>query len=160
MIQNNSASVYRQALNKTFSTAFNGISIFLKRNATEKSIGCSSFTMLFAFYLQVSPQNGYLSCFVLRAVIGLEMINSALEHLCNHVHKDYHPSIKIIKDVAAGAVLFASIVSTVVGLIIFIPKIFSCYETKKIKRCTETGFSFIVLYIIASCNPGIIYRQC
>jgi len=126
MPQNNSASVYRQALNKTFSTAFNGIRYFFKTERNGKiQLAVAAFTMLFAFYLQVSATEWIFILLCIAAVIGLEMMNSALEHLCNHVHKDYHPSIKIIKDVAAGAVLFASIISAVVGLIIFIPKIFS-----------------------------------
>jgi diacylglycerol kinase len=54
-------------------------------------------------------------------VISLEMINSAIERYCDLVTTDFHPSIKIIKDVAAGAVLVASIMSLVIGLIIFIP---------------------------------------
>ncbi len=126
MLQNNSASVYRQALNKTFSTAFNGIRYFFKTERNGKiQLAVATFTMLFAFYLQVSATEWIFILLCIAAVIGLEMMNSALEHLCNHVHKEYHPSIKIIKDVAAGAVLFVSVVSTVVGLIIFLPKIFS-----------------------------------
>jgi diacylglycerol kinase len=126
MLQNNSASVYRQALNKTFSTAFNGIRYFFKTERNGKiQLAVAAFTLLFAFYLQVSATDWIFILLCIAAVIGLEMMNSALEHLCNHVHKDYHPSIKIIKDVAAGAVLFVSIVSTIVGLVIFIPKIFS-----------------------------------
>jgi diacylglycerol kinase len=126
MLQNNSASVYRLALNKTFSTAFNGIRYFFKTERNGKiQLAVAAFTMLFAFYLQVSATEWIFILLCITAVIGLEMMNCTMEHLCNHVHEDYHPSIKIIKDVAAGAVLFVSIVSTVVGLIIFIPKIFS-----------------------------------
>jgi len=62
------------------------------------------------------------------AVLGLEMINSALEHLCNLVQRDYHPLVKKIKDVSAGAVLIASIISVVIGFIIFIPKIFALIQ--------------------------------
>jgi len=125
MLQNNSASVYRQALNKTFSTAFNGLGYFFKTERNGKiQLAVAAFTMLFAFYLQVSATEWIFILLCIAAVIGLEMMNSALEHLCNHVHEAYHPSIKIIKDVAAGAVLFASIASSVIGLIIFIPKIF------------------------------------
>lgn len=54
-------------------------------------------------------------------VISLEMINSAIERYCDLVTTDFHPGIKIIKDVAAGAVLVASLMSLVIGLIIFIP---------------------------------------
>jgi len=56
-------------------------------------------------------------------VISLEMINSAIERYCDLVTTDFHPGIKIIKDVASGAVLVASIMSLVIGLIIFIPSL-------------------------------------
>ena len=36
---------------------------------------------------------------------------------------NYNPSIKVIKDISAGAVLVASIASLVIGLIIYIPAI-------------------------------------
>ncbi|MFM2326878.1 MAG: hypothetical protein RIR31_1080, partial [Bacteroidota bacterium] len=49
--------------------------------------------------------------------------NTAIEKLCDIVHKDFHPQIKIIKDMAAGAVLIAAISSLITGVIIFVPKI-------------------------------------
>ena len=54
-------------------------------------------------------------------VISLEMVNSAIEKYCDLVTTDFHPGIKVIKDVAAGAVLVASLMSLVIGLVIFIP---------------------------------------
>lgn len=62
-----------------------------------------------------------LCCIAL--VMGAEMMNSAVEKLCDLVHSDYHPVIKTIKDVAAGAVLLAALISVVVALIIFLPKL-------------------------------------
>lgn len=57
-------------------------------------------------------------------VMAMEMMNTAIEKLCNIVSKDFHPTIKIIKDVTAGAVLLGAIGSLIIGAIIFIPKIF------------------------------------
>ncbi|MFT4154264.1 diacylglycerol kinase family protein [Parafilimonas sp.] len=124
MTQNSRAIVYRQALNKTFTTALNGICYFFKteRNGKIQAV-VALFTILAACALHISAIEWVLVLFCIASVIALEMVNTALEHLCNHVHEDYHPSIKIIKDVAAGAVLFASIISVITGLIIFIPKI-------------------------------------
>lgn len=56
-------------------------------------------------------------------VISMEMLNSAVEQLCNKVESGYDPVIKIIKDIAAGAVLFVSIISVAIGVIIFLPKL-------------------------------------
>lgn len=57
-------------------------------------------------------------------VIGLEIINTSIEQLCNDYNPGYKESIMFIKDASAGAVLFASIMSVIVGAIIFTPKIF------------------------------------
>lgn len=43
------------------------------------------------------------------AVIATELINTALEHLVDHLHPQTHPRIRIVKDCAAGAVLVASL---------------------------------------------------
>lgn len=42
-------------------------------------------------------------------VLAAEMFNTALEHLIDHLHPELHPSIKIAKDCAAGAVLILSL---------------------------------------------------
>lgn len=52
-------------------------------------------------------------------VLTLEMVNTALETTIDLVTRDYHPLAKIAKDVAAGAVLVASLAAVVIGMIIF-----------------------------------------
>ncbi|MDN2679851.1 diacylglycerol kinase [Janthinobacterium sp. SUN033] len=42
-------------------------------------------------------------------VLAAELFNTALENLIDHIHPALHPSIKIVKDCAAGAVLILSI---------------------------------------------------
>jgi diacylglycerol kinase (ATP) len=54
-------------------------------------------------------------------VISLEMINTAMEDLVDMVEPDYNSVAGKIKDIAAAAVLFASIIAFVIGLIIFLP---------------------------------------
>ncbi len=62
-------------------------------------------------------------------VLSLEMLNTSVEKICDLVSKDFHPQIKIIKDVAAGAVLVSAIGSAVSGLVIFLPKILSLIKS-------------------------------
>ena len=124
MIENNQAAVYRQALNKTFANALNGIQYFFKTERNGKiQVSVSFFVILAGFYFRLSSIEWIFILLCIGAVLALEMLNSALEHLCNMVHNDYHPAIKIIKDVSAGAVLFTSFISVITGLIIFLPKI-------------------------------------
>jgi undecaprenol kinase len=48
-------------------------------------------------------------------VLALELLNSALEYLIDHVHPSIAPAIKHAKDAAAAAVLMASGTAVVVG---------------------------------------------
>jgi len=126
MIQNNQSAVYRQALNKTFVNAFNGIQYFFKNERNGKiQLFVSFLVMLTGFYFRLPTIEWVFIFLCIGAVLAMEMLNSALEHLCNMVHHDYHPAIKIIKDISAGAVLFTSIISVLIGFIIFLPKILS-----------------------------------
>lgn len=57
-------------------------------------------------------------------VLILEIINTSIERLVDFMTSEYHPKAEQVKDTAAGAVLIASAMSVVIGLIIFIPYIF------------------------------------
>jgi diacylglycerol kinase len=54
-------------------------------------------------------------------VIGLEMVNHAIEQFCDDYHAGYKTAIKTIKDVSAGAVLWCSILSAIIACILFYP---------------------------------------
>lgn len=65
-------------------------------------------------------------CFIIicsMLVLALELLNTAIEHLSNVITTEFHPTIKIIKDVAAGAVLICAAGSVITGMVIFFPKI-------------------------------------
>lgn len=53
-------------------------------------------------------------------VILTELFNTALETVVDLVTPDYHPLAKVAKDVAAGAVLVASVNAVLVGLVLFL----------------------------------------
>lgn len=60
-------------------------------------------------------------CFAIGLVWITEIINTAIEVLCDYACKEQqHPLIKDVKDIAAGAVLFASALSCIIGILIFI----------------------------------------
>ena len=76
-----------------------------------------------AFAFSISAGEWCLVLLCTALVMATEMLNCALEKLCDKVQPDFHPVIKIVKDVSAAAVLFESVISIVIGLIIFLPKI-------------------------------------
>jgi len=53
-----------------------------------------------------------------------EAFNTAIEIDINLTSPEYHPYARDTKDVAAGAVLLMAMLTSIVGLIIFLPKIF------------------------------------
>jgi diacylglycerol kinase (ATP) len=50
-----------------------------------------------------------------------EAFNTALEDLCDHISPDFHVAIGRVKDLAAGAVLVASIAAALIGLSTLLP---------------------------------------
>jgi diacylglycerol kinase len=55
------------------------------------------------------------------AVMAMELINTAIEHLANVVEPRYDERIARVKDLAAGAVLVVACVAAIVGVLIFWP---------------------------------------
>ncbi len=53
-------------------------------------------------------------------VLALELFNSALECLVDHLHPEMAPEIKLAKDIAAGAVLVASFSAIMVGALMIV----------------------------------------
>lgn len=107
---------------KSILFAIQGIKQFFSRDRNGKIqtvIGITAIAL--GFTVSLPSFQWLLVLFCIGLVISLEMINSAIEKYCDLVTTDFHPGIKIIKDVAAGAVLIASLMSLVIGLIIFIP---------------------------------------
>lgn len=70
-----------------------------------------------AVVIALRPAPIWIAALVITAalVLTLEMINSALEYLLDHLHPEHHPAIGAAKDAAAGAVLLASIAALAVG---------------------------------------------
>ncbi len=54
--------------------------------------------------------------FVVAVVLAMELFNSALEALMDHLHPDIHPEIRVAKDMAAASVLLVSAGAVVVAM--------------------------------------------
>lgn len=111
---------------KSFTYAFNGLKFCFKNEFNFKVqllVGTSTIGLGLIFSLTKIEWSLILCCIGL--VLSAELFNTAIESICNKIETNYHLTIKIIKDVSAAAVLVLSIVSAVIGLIIFIPKIFN-----------------------------------
>jgi len=66
---------------------------------------------------------------VLALTIGFvlvgEMLNTVVETVVDLLSPGYHPLAKVVKDVAAGAVLLTALISVVVGLLVLGPPLWA-----------------------------------
>lgn len=111
---------------KAFKYAFQGILTFSSTDNNGKIELCFAVIAIAAgFMLYISTFEWIAVVLCIALVLSLEMFNAAIEKLCDMVEPAFHPTIKIIKDIAAGAVLLSAVASLIIGLIIFLPKILS-----------------------------------
>jgi diacylglycerol kinase len=109
---------------KSFTYAFTGIKTAFASEANFKiHLLAATIATVFGIILNITAMEWIVIIFCIALVITMEMINTAIEKLCDAVHKDTHPVIKMVKDIAAGAVLVAAAGSLIIGFIIFLPKI-------------------------------------
>jgi len=77
----------------------------------------------FGFIFSISLTE-WLFCLVcIGLVFGMEMMNTAIENVVDLASPGLHPLAGKAKDIAAGAVLLCAIISVVIGLLIFGPKV-------------------------------------
>ena len=79
--------------------------------------------ILFGFLFKIS----YIEWLICLTLIGLvlmtEFFNTAIEYVVDLASPEVHPLAKAAKDTASAGVLIMAIVSAIIGLIIFLPKI-------------------------------------
>ena len=108
---------------KSFVYAFNGIISFLKSGPhAQIHLAATVIVAALSVSLGLTRMEIIIICFSVGLVWITEMINTAIEKTMDFITLKRHNEIKIIKDIASGSVLIASIVAVVAGLIIFIPK--------------------------------------
>ena len=76
------------------------------------------------FYFKVSSVEWMMLVFAIGFVLVAETFNTAIEIDIDLTSPEYHPFARDTKDVAAAAVLLSVFVAVIIGLIVFIPKLF------------------------------------
>ena len=105
---------------KSFVYAMNGIWSGVADQLNLKvQIGVALFVVAAGFYYHITPMEWCVILLCIGLVLGLEMMNSAIESLVDLVTLERNPLAGRIKDIAAGAVLLVSFISVVIGVIVF-----------------------------------------
>lgn len=110
---------------RSVGVAFRGALLLL---GTESSIqiqaGIVVLVTVAGFYYNISPVEWMVQILAIGLVLGVEGLNTAVEKMADYVQPEFHEKIGFIKDISAGAVMWVSVAASVVGLIIYLPKIF------------------------------------
>ncbi|MEK7617034.1 MAG: diacylglycerol kinase family protein [Patescibacteria group bacterium] len=108
----------------SFKYAFNGILYALKEEPNLKFHFLAGFlVILLSFFLNISKTDWMIVIILIGFVIAVELTNTAIEAVVDHVVQSEHPGAKLAKDISAGAVLVSALTATIVGILIFIPYI-------------------------------------
>ncbi len=95
---------------------------------TEASIKVQVFIAIImtaaGFFFEISNMEWIVQILTISVIMGVEGINTAVEKIADYIQPEFDKKIGIIKDVSAGAVMLVSIAATIIGLIIYLPKIF------------------------------------
>lgn len=114
----------KEQFHKSVGHALDGIEYAINHERNIKiEILFAIIASILGFILKISILEWIVIILLIAMIIALELINTAIERCVDLVTKDYHELAKVSKDMAAGAVLVASLFSVIVGLLIFLPKL-------------------------------------
>ncbi len=110
---------------KSVGFAFKGAFHLIKNEASiQVQFVIAIFMTIAGLYFELSTTEWIIQILVIGLIMTVEGINSAIEEIADFIHPEYHKKIGLIKDISAGAVFIFAITAIIIGLIIYIPKIF------------------------------------
>ena len=103
----------KNPITESFGYAFEGIWTGI-RNERNMKIHCLAiiFVTLAGTLFQITAVEWCICLLLFALVAGLELVNTAVEAVVDLVTEEKKPLAKTAKDTAAGAVLFAAVIST------------------------------------------------
>lgn len=109
---------------KSFFHAIDGIIYALKYEHNMIIIVLATFVVIsFGLMLKIDKIEWIICLLIIGMITAVELINTAIEAAVDLETLKTHPLAKIAKDCASGATLILVIISVIVGIVIFIPKI-------------------------------------
>jgi diacylglycerol kinase len=115
---------------RSFGYAGRGIRLVFTTEANMKiHIAIAIMVVFCGFLFCISPIEWMLCLLCIGLVFGMEMMNTAIENVVDLASPNLHPLAGKAKDIAAGAVLICAIISVIIGLLIFAPKVWLLVRT-------------------------------
>ena len=107
-----------------FGYAFNGLFHAVKTQLNFRvHLVCAAIVVCLGYALCISTAEWLWIILCIGMVLLTELINTALELLCDIISPEYNEKIGRVKDMCAAAVLVTAVTALVIGLVIFVPKL-------------------------------------
>ncbi len=104
----------------SFSYALEGIGQALQTERNLKiHLIVGTIALVGAVFLGLSRLEFLILFLVIALVVVMELFNTVVERLIDLISPNFHPRVRIIKNMAAGAVLIAAVNAAVTGFILF-----------------------------------------
>ena len=95
--------------------ALNGILAGLHREGSLRlELAVAAAALILLAWLRPPAVWWAVGVLMMAAVLAAELINSAIEALADHLHPTLHREIRVVKDMAAGAILVLNVAAVVV----------------------------------------------
>jgi diacylglycerol kinase (ATP) len=145
------------SLRWSFTWAFEGIVYVLRTQRNMQiHVGAAVVALVLGLLLDFSRLEMAALLAAISLVLVAEMVNTALEAAIDAVVTSYHPLVKIAKDVAAGAVLVATVNALVVAYFLFYTEVTgSTHDLLLGVRRSPTHIVVVVLIITVIASIAI-----
>ncbi len=107
-------------IRKKFGPAFKGLYDGICHKSIRIQFLLGALTVIAGLILRLSSGEWVAVILAIGLVIQAEFMNTAIEYLCNYLTERRDEQIKVIKDLAAGGVLAASIAALAVAIVILL----------------------------------------
>jgi diacylglycerol kinase len=107
---------------KSFGFALSGLTVALREQMNLKiHTACLAIALSAGGLYNIAPIEWVMILLAAALVISMELMNTAIESLIDLVSPGKSVLAGKVKDVAASAVLIASVVALIIGVVIFVP---------------------------------------
>lgn len=110
-------------------------------------------------YLNITITDFVIIAILINLVIVSELINTAFEITMDIFKKDFHISIKYVKDICAGAVLLSSVIAFFGGIFVFSKYIFKGISLRISEGGLYLGSISLLLVVITVILIKAYYRR-
>lgn len=111
--------------------AFRGVRhAFLRERNFQIELVFAILATVLAFALPLTPGERAVILLMIAVVLPMELFNTACERIVDMLKPGLHPYAKMVKDLAAAAVLIASLLAGIIGISIFLPHVSDMFFSK------------------------------